>query len=217
LDAVNSEAVQEEYIKGGGRVLRFLWMTKDARRPCRLGFGGTFDGSYFPNALDEFRDAGLGMAAEVDYYAGDIAEQKDLWRLSWAPKGEYRWDWEREPPLSAGGPFGERLKTGSWRGYFPFTASYSFDGVRFEGKAAPSYLSTEARENFDVKYAVPLYVAFTASLDPKFVKGLPLPGGVDSQSAVAVNFTYELGRDPLRFERLGNKFSLGFEYAPAKK
>lgn len=212
-DMVNSEATEEEYVKGDGSL--FILGAGGSRFPVRFSLGPSVNGSYFPNDPAEFRHVGFGAVSEFVYYAGNKAEQKYLWRVSFAPEGNWNWDWEREPPVTAGAPFGERIRKGLGKGYFPLTASYNFDGVRFEGKAAPSYLSKAAREAFDVKYAVPLYVAFTASLDPKFVHGLPR--GLDSQSAVAVNFTYELGRDPLRFERLEDKFSLGFEYAPVKK
>jgi len=212
-DMLNSEANREEYVKGDGSL--FILGVGGSRFPVRFNFGPSLNGSYFPNDPAEFRHVGFSAVAEIAYYAGDIAKQKDLWRLSCAPEGNYSLDWELLRPLSAAAPSGERVRRAAWKGYFPFAAAYSFDGVRFEAKAAPSYLGKEAREAFGLRNAIPLYVAVTASLDPKFVKGLPRE--LDSQSAVAVNFTYELGRDPLRYERLGNKFSLGFEYAPVKK
>ncbi len=209
-DISNGDTSSEDYLKGRCELqfIRFLSRTSEGLA-YKLYVGAAGSGSYFPEGDANFHEYGGTVAGEFGLSRGNLEEPKNVLRLRISPTFAFGFTRQK-------GPQGDTYNTDKFfRGSFPGDFSYNFNGFGFKGEAILSIIRSGERTELGLPTSWPFYFGFTVTFDPKIVEGFPF--GLDAQSPVALNFTFEEGRKPPKFEEIDSRLSFGFEYAPVIK
>jgi hypothetical protein len=208
-DISNGDASSEDYLKGRCEFYGRLTSGTSEGFASELYVGAAGSGSYFPEGETNFHEFGGTAAGELSLRWGNLEEQENVLRLRASPAFAFGLTRQKTPQ-------GDRYNNDRFfRGSFPGDISYNFSGFGFKGEAILSIIRSDERTELGLPIKWPFYFGFTVTLDPKIVEGLPF--GLDAQSPVALNLTFEEGRKPPKFEEIDSRLSVGFEYSPVIK